>query len=176
MNGWVWYGIGCVIIDGVKQVMHVRGLLCAAILGLGPASVMAAEDYPRESRAVWLAQAQQGDAQAQYQLGKSLCCGYGAGFETASALRWFCAAAVQGHAGAQYELATQLAIRTTDWRHFGDNSFVSEAYVWYRVSADGGHPLAALYARSLAREMSGGQLKRAERRISQWPDIGCGRY
>ncbi len=44
-----------------------------------------------------------GDAQAQYELGKSWCC-MGPGFDTQTATEWLCRAAMQGHDLALYEL------------------------------------------------------------------------
>lgn len=150
------------------------GVLLTVMVVLAPAGV-ASEDYPRELRDQWLPLATQGDPDAQYWMGRSQCCGYGAGYDTAAALRWFCAAAVQGHVDAQYALARQLAGRTTEWRRFGQSHFISEAYVWYRVAAEAGHTMAQEYARSLAQDLSNGALRRAQRRIDHWQEIDCRR-
>lgn len=47
--------------------------------------------------------AAQGDAEAQYRLGKSWCC-MGPGFDTQTATEWLCRAAKQGHPEALFEL------------------------------------------------------------------------
>lgn len=47
--------------------------------------------------------AEDGDAQAQYELGKSYCC-MGPGFDTHTATEWLCKSAHQGNTGAMYEL------------------------------------------------------------------------
>ena len=140
-------------------------------------TLQASENFPVELRGGWLAAAQQGDAEAQFKLGRSYCCGYGASYDTAKALYWMCKAGKQGYIDAIYEMGRQLEAVTDSGLPFTEQHFILEAYVWYRQAVDlGGHPLAELYSRKLESSFSAGQMKVIEARQSAWSDSGCDEY
>lgn len=117
--------------------------------------------------------ANKGDAQAQYLLGKSYCCGYGAGTSTPKALDWFCRAALQGHGGAQYELGRYYALRSNRaWRPQLRQDLI-QAYMWYSLAALQEVPLAGEEKEGLALDMSELEVAQAKQRIRSWKVAGC---
>ncbi len=64
-------------------------------------------DLDNSTRQRLLAPAEQGDAQAQYELGVSYCCGTGY-YDTVRAIEWWCKAAKQGHTLASRKLRKHL--------------------------------------------------------------------
>ncbi len=157
----------------MKRVSGVAGVVLALFL----TGVQASENFPVELRGEWLVAAKQGDAEAQFKLGKSYCCGYGASYNTSKALYWMCRAGKQGHIDAIYEVARQLEATTDTGLPFTGQHFILEAYVWYRQAVDlGGHSLADLYSKKLARSFSAGQMKIIEARQSAWSESGCDQY
>ena len=61
--------------------------------------------YAQFERQEWQDKAEAGDAEAQYQMGNSWCCGDDNGFfSSEEAIRWWQKAADQGHKGAQLAL------------------------------------------------------------------------
>ncbi len=151
----------------------VAGIFLGLLLGVAQAS----ENFPVELRGEWLAAAKQGDAEAQFRLGKSYCCGYGASYNTSKALYWMCRAGKQGHVEAIYEVGRQLEEVTDSGLPFTGQHFILEAYVWYRQAVEqGGHPLAELYSRQLERSFSAGQMKTIEARQAAWHESGCDEY
>ncbi len=122
-----------------------------------------------------LAKAEQGDAQAQYQLAKSYCCGLGVRTSTRKALYWHCRAAIQDYAPAQFEMGNILSNffddpdRTTA---YGATDFVS-AYMWYTVASINGHEQAFDVREKLAKQMSGDDLNKGKRWATQWKQIHC---
>ncbi len=157
--------------------MRIKFLMLGGCVALLLGSAQASENYPVELRGEWLAAAEQGDAEAQFKLGKSYCCGYAAGYDTSKALYWMCKAGKQGHIDAIYEMGRQLEAVTVDYLPFTEQHFILEAYVWYRQAVDlGGHPLAQLYSRKLENSFSAGQMKIIEARQSAWSESGCDEY
>ncbi len=61
-------------------------------------------DYINARRIELSPAALKGDAQAQYELGNSYCCGNGGFFNTEEAVKWWCKAARQGHRKAKRKL------------------------------------------------------------------------
>lgn len=61
--------------------------------------------YAQSQRELWQEKAEDGDAEAQYQLGNAFCCGKeGEFFSTKEAVKWWCKAKRQGHSGAREAL------------------------------------------------------------------------
>lgn len=157
----------------MKSKLLLIAVVAMTLLG----GARASENFPVESRAQWQAAAEQGDAEAQFKLGKSYCCGYGASYNTAKALYWLCKAGKQGHVGAIYEMGRQLDQVTDRGRPFTDQHFILEAYVWYSQAVDlGSHPLAELYRRKLAADFTPGQMEIVKARLSDWSNSDCDRY
>ena len=82
--------------------------------------------------------AEQGDADAQYKLGRASYFGEDGPKETGQAVLWFRKAAEQGHAQAQYRLGFQHL------RGEGVPKDAREAALWFRKAAEQGHSSAAL--------------------------------
>ena len=90
--------------------------------------------------------AEQGDVDAQYNLGVGYAFGQGVPEDDAEAVRWFRLAAEQGNAGAQLNLGVLYA------RGEGLLKDPAEAVRWYRLAAEQGEAMAqanlgVLYAR-----------------------------
>ncbi len=82
-------------------------LLLLIILGGCSATSMNQVDADNNTRQRLLVLAEKGDAQAQYDLGASYCCGTGF-YDTDEAIKWWCRAARQGHAAALGKLRKHL--------------------------------------------------------------------
>ncbi len=79
------------------------------------------------------ARAQQGDAAAQFNLGRLYVTGTGVPQNDAEATRWYRLAADQGHAGAQHNLGSKYD------NGMGVPEDDAEAVRWYRLAAEQGH-------------------------------------
>lgn len=77
--------------------------------------------------------AEQGDAEAQNNLGKLYCWGKEVPLDYAEAVKWFRKAAEQRHADAQFHLGEQY------YYGFGVTEDYAEAVKWYRKAAKQGH-------------------------------------
>ena len=105
------------------------------------ATVLLAQDNAELTRQA----AEQGDAEAQYNLGRMYANGEGVPQDDAEAARWYRLAADQGDASAQYALAGMYAYGR------GVPQDEAEAVRWYRLAADQGDAgaqffLAGMYA------------------------------
>ncbi len=90
-----------------------------------------------ESAKWFLKSAEQGDAEAQYFLGRWYCSGQGVPKDSTKAVEWYRKSAEQGNADAQYELDQMLFMHNNR----GD---YAEALGWYIKSTEGGSTLAVL--------------------------------
>lgn len=106
------------------------------------------------------AAAEQGDDDAQTNLGIMYVSGRGVPQNHAAAVRWYRAAAVQGNARAQNNLAIQYGIG------LGVPKNLVNAHMWANLAAAQGNSLAAETREQIAREMSPAQLAQAQRRAS----------
>lgn len=111
-------------------------------------------------REQWRAGAEQGDAEAEYQLGMSYCCGYGPGRTEIEARKWLCRAALQGHEQAQYQLGRLYGFGIKK-QPFSTPQYEDYAYLWYGLAAAQGNQLAASYLLALEQTMSPSQIARA---------------
>lgn len=161
-NRWLaWVGVVCVALQGCAGVAISSGTYAVKASG----------------REALLEAAEAGDAQAQYELGKSWCC-MGPGFDTETATRWLCRAAVQGHGAALYELGRIYdgdVSRTPApgqklVRLLSAESSPAHALAFHRMAADGGHATAASRLAELEAAASPGL--RAEARALE-TDIGA---
>jgi TPR repeat protein len=117
--------------------------------------------------------AQAGDRDAQFNLGKSYCCGYGPGRDTAKALEFFCMAARQGHAGAQYEIGRYYGLRTDTGYSTSQPQDRIYAHMWYSLAALQDWPLAAAERDALAKDMSEQEIREAQSHVRGWELMGC---
>lgn len=90
------------------------------------------ETYQRRA-AQFLAEAQAGQAKAQYLLAELYRSGRGVDTDLAAAAGWYRKAALQGHVPASYNLAMFNLLGA------GVDKNIPEAAVWMRKAADGGH-------------------------------------
>ncbi len=154
--------------------MLLKGL-AVVMLGYGAsvATVQAAENYPSELQASWLAAANDGNADAQYALGKSKCCGYSNVYNDSDAMTWFCKAAIQGHREAQFEMGRQLEAMTEQDQRTWAAMWNRESYAWYSLAATQGHAMAELNRRMLQNTFDAWQQGLADKRIDQVMATRC---
>lgn len=143
------------------------------LLGLALASGCANDKTVLNKRDGLEAAAQKGDAEAQYQLGRSYCCGNGAGYDDALARQWFCKAALQGHGGAQYQLGRMLGDRMDSHSTPSKRQYLIEAYMWYSLATTKNVPLADAERDALAKDLSSQELSEAKDRMRGWQNLGC---
>lgn len=117
-------------------------------------------DVLQLQREQWRQRAEQGDAEAEYQLGMTYCCGFGPGHTDTIARKWLCRAALQGHAEAQYQLGRMYG-NVISKRPFSTPQHVDYAYLWYGLAAAQGSQLAAGYLAALEETMTPQQVARA---------------
>lgn len=112
--------------------------------------------------------ARSGDAVAMVQLGDEYCCGIGDGKSEEKAIAWWCQAAREGNAEAQFTLGRvyqesgmplMAESRYNQVRVHKDNSV---AYAWYVNAANKGNRLAEKYLALLKRSMNNPQMQEAE--------------
>ena len=126
-----------------------------------------------DKRSPLAAQAKQGDAEAQYQLGRTYCCGWGAGYDRAIAREWFCKAAMQGHGGAQYQLGRMLGERMDSHSVPKKRENLIESYMWYSLAALQNVVFAAEERDALKIDLSSQELFESEERIRKWRKLDC---
>ena len=148
----------------------IMGLVIALLLGgcshfgggaKQTAATPAADfDLLNMQRAQWRQLAERGDAEGEYQLGMSYCCGYGPGHTDTIAYKWLCRAALQGYEQAQYQLGRMLG-NGIKQRPFSEPQTADFAYMWYGLAAAQGSQLAAGYLAALELSMSPQEIARA---------------
>lgn len=104
--------------------------------------------------------AEEGDSEAQYEMGWRQAIGMGLALNDSEALRWLRLAAEQGHRLAQNNLGARYA--TGD----GMERNAAEAYFWFCQAAKRGDRKAAKNRDSMAKELSKEQLAAAKARLS----------
>jgi len=119
-------------------------------------------ETPEEKRAKLWARAAEGDAKAQYELGEQLFEAEASGYQRA-AWHWYCRAAHQRHAEAQYRLGGY-------YRSGLDpvSRDPLQAYLWYELAADQHVSAAADGRAEVAARLTARQIAHAERRAAEW--------
>lgn len=154
----------------MRRIVTVFGVVAALWLSgcsyFGGGSKQAAAqnnefDVLQLQRDQWRQGAEQGDAEAEYQLGMSYCCGNGPGHTETIARRWLCRAALQGHEEAQLQLGRMYGWEISK-RPFSTPQTADYAYLWYSLAAAQGSQLAAGYLTALQEYMSPSQIARAQ--------------
>jgi len=110
----------------------------------------------------WRPLAEQGNADAQFNLGVMYYFGRGVRQDYKEAVRWYRLAAAQGHASAQYKLGSMY--------HHGQDvprDFV-QAYMWSSLAAAQGHELARKARGLLAEKMTAEELVKASLLAREW--------
>ena len=100
--------------------------------------------------------ADQGHANAQFNLGFMYENGQGVGQDFGEAIKWYRMAADQGDAGAQY----MLGVTYENGEGVGQD--MTEAMVWYRMAADQGHEGAQARVDSSESELEGGEVHESD--------------
>ena len=121
----------------------MKNYLCVLILGMLVLPAFSQDERPLFTRT---ARAEQGDANAQYDLGVAYDRGEGVGQDVSEAVRWYRAAARQRHAPAQYNLGVMYQ------NGRGVPQDYQNAVRWYQLAAEQGYAgaqnnLGSMYAR-----------------------------
>ncbi len=111
----------------------------------------------------WRPLAEQGDAEAQCNLGYMYKGGKGVPQDDAEAARWYRLAAVQGLDRAQFNLGIMYATGR------GVQQDYVQAYLWFSLAAAQGHGSAQKFRDNvLAEDMTPAQVADAERLAREW--------
>ena len=111
-----------------------------------------------------LARAEQGDAEAQYELAYA----YLQQGRIAEALRWLCLAANQSHPRAQFELGNMHR-----WGNESVTFDFVQAYLWLSLAASGGFSDAGRGRAQIATQMTPAQIAEAEKLVKKWKPGDC---
>jgi len=146
----------------IIRIMVLSLLLSASGLALGGIDEGAAAykrgDYGTALRE-WRPLAEDGNADAQLNLGFMYDNGYGIPQDYKEAITWYRKAAEQGNKRAQYNLGLMYDIG------HGVLQNKVQAYMWYDIA---GVPLAVNYREYVARELTPEQVIDAQRLASEW--------
>jgi TPR repeat protein len=164
--------------------------VCACLSGcLAPLIEGAREGYDASKRSSLEAKAAAGDAQAQYDLGKTYCCETGPQIERSisvydnqKATEWLCKSALQNYGPAQYKLALiysgdeisglRVLLRATAL--FGDKaSALPVAWIWASKAADNGTDKAAALRDSIGQKLTTAERASATAALSKWKTVPC---
>ena len=105
---------------------------------------------------------EQGDVDAQYNLGLRYRNGEGVPKDDAEAVRWFRLAADQGYAGAQSNLGLLYA------NGDGVPEIIVLAYMWFNLAAAQGNEVAQGLKDRIAQRMTGAEIAEAQRLSREW--------
>ena len=105
----------------------------------------------------WRIAAENGEPNAQMQLGTAYAYGKGIEQNTQEALKWCRRSAEQGFAHGQSMLSVLFS------NGFGMEEDIIQAYAWSRLAAVQNHPLSADFVQQLEDEMTEPQLEQAKR-------------
>ncbi len=147
--------------------------LVGTLLASGCAMFGTTAGTPDQER--WRPAATRGDAEAQYRLAETYCCGIGLRRSTKTALYWHCRAAMQDHMWAQYQMGRILSNFFDDPDRgavFATPDYVS-AYMWFTVAALTGHPGSLVIREKLAGSMSPEDVMQAKRWATKWKQTRC---
>lgn len=111
---------------------------------------------------LFLNRANEGNAEAQHQLGQLYLTGNGTLQDFEEAVKWFTLAANQNYAPAQYELG--LLYHTGQ----GVNIDLQKSYMWLNLSTAGGFEQALLARDKVARSLNPMQLVQAQKAAKEW--------
>lgn len=106
--------------------------------------------------------AEQGDADAQWEIGSRYRNGEGIPQDDAQAVRWFEQAAEQGH------LNSQMAMGAAYWSGRGVPKNLSKAYFWSILAANQGDETSLSRMQGLAMQMTRSQVAAAQQQADDW--------
>ena len=133
------------------------GALLAADFDAGLAALQKG-DYAAALREWTPLAAEQGDAEAQFNLGHMYRKGQGVRQDDKTALKWFRLAAEQGHAEAQLVLGAMY------YGGYGVSQDYITAHVWANIAAVNGREMAPELRNAIAKEMTPAQIHAAQKR------------
>ncbi len=122
------------------------------------------KDYATAFRE-WRPLAEQGDADAQYNLALMYDRSYGVPQDYVQARQWYEKAAAQGDARAQYNLGVRYA------RSHGVPQDYVKAHKWFNLAAANGEKWGAKFRDVLANQMTPAQIDAAEKLAREWKPI-----
>lgn len=106
--------------------------------------------------------ADEGDAKAQYALGKRYANGDGVPLDYREALHWYLQAGQQGHVRAQGKLAAAF------WEGRGGPQDYSRAYFWALLAEAGGDETSRVIVASCAARLTPAQIAAEQKEADQW--------
>ena len=136
------------------------GLAANADTGAGK-DALAAKQYDKAFKEL-LPEAEKGDAEAQYILGKMHQAGWGTPKDPKRAQAFFSQAARLGHVPSQKEYGVGLALGE------GVEQDVTEGLKWLYVAAQNGHEGAAVYAAQFSKSFPRTMVAEARRAAHRW--------
>lgn len=154
-------------------VLFIGLLLNGCSLFGGSKNTASTWDLAATQRAQWKELAKKGDVEAEYQLGLADCCGFGPGRIQTTARHWLCEAALQGHAGAQFQLGQLFGFRMTKNRPMSLPPYADYAHFWYSLAAAQGYELANAYRYAIEQDLTPLQLKRSQEWQAHPREAGC---
>lgn len=164
--------------------LKVATLLLAVAIGLagcaGAAINSTTYAVKSASRTELQPAALSGDADAQYELGKSYCC-MGPGFDTQIATEWLCAAARQDSAKAMLELgriylgdvSRTMTPGQKILRLVSANQAKAVAHVWLTRASAAGNEKAGEWLGKLSTRMTEDDFRKVQTINEQWPNVPC---
>ena len=132
-------------------------LLTASLSFLIPPSSSA--EQPSSEFQKLLKQAERGDAWSQAEVGQMYLKGQGVAQDFKEAVKWYRAAAGQGHRSAQNNLGSMYV------RGEGAPQDYIEAHKWFNLAAEQGHARATRSRDNLAEKMTADQIAEAQRLV-----------
>ncbi len=150
--------------------------IALSFLGLLSATTTWADQAQIDSaRSAWLHKALAGDVESQYHLGEAYCCDTVE--HTRQALHWYCRAAVQGYADAQYEMgrifANDLPAGSDAIATAGLFIAKRSAYMWFTAAAATGHDPSFAARAILGATMPASAVAEAKRWATRWKQASC---
>lgn len=121
--------------------------------------------YDDPARAELLPKAEQGDKNAQFELGQSLCCGLDENKNTQEATKWLCEAARANHTQAQFELAKIYIDPETR-----DNA---TTLMWLQVAASRNHKDATKLLEKIWENTKHRDHFNADVKLQNWQTAAC---
>ena len=106
--------------------------------------------------------AEQGDANAQFNLGVLYYNGEGVSQDYVQARQWFEKAAAQGYVYAQHSLGVLY------YKGQGVLQDYVQAHMWYSLAAENGYEIATGYRDDLAQQMTPTQIAEAQKLAREW--------
>ena len=121
--------------------------------------------FPQDFRTAFMwfnRAAQQGHTGAQFTVGLMYSKGLGVAQDQRAAIQWYTRAAENGHAGAQFNLGAVYALGK------GTAKDYIRAHKWWSIARSQGFRGGDKAVRTLEKNMTRGQIARAQRMASEW--------